>query len=65
MKQLRKLAVVLLAVLLVNGCGLLPLQEYNPLAERNAVAQAETLEEVPGYTDEPYVIINQNKPEFD
>lgn len=65
MKQLRKLVAVLFVVLLFNACGILtPPQDHNQLAEHNAIAHAQNLAEVPEYTNEPYVTINNNEPGF-
>lgn len=64
MKRLKKAAVVLVVALALKVYGDLPFNEYQHLVEYGEAAKAQTLAEVPQYTEVPYVIINQNQPKF-
>lgn len=65
MKMIKKMAAILFAILLLTACGIPMQMEHGDIAiKNNTSVYADTLGEVPEYTDEPYAIINDNEPEF-
>lgn len=57
MKKIKLLSVFLLSVLLFCACTI-------PTNPNNGNSETVTLENIPDYSGEPYVILNDNKPEF-
>lgn len=68
MKQFKKIGALLLTTLLLattfTACSELQSLENIDKLELNSSNHAKTLSEVPDYADEPYVVINNNEPEF-
>ena len=76
MKKLRKTGAILFSVLLLTACGNLELPqnlgslentgdaEYIGSVGNITSAHAETLADVPAYSDEPYAVVNNNEPDF-
>lgn len=59
---------LLLASLLLSGCHLISTPNYDPVIEPmpQASAEAENVtESIPAYHGEPYVVLNDNQPDFD
>lgn len=59
---------LLLASLLLSGCHLISTPNYDPVIEPMPQASAEAgdvTESIPAYHGEPYVILNDNQPDFD
>lgn len=59
---------LLLASLLLSGCHLISTPNYDPVIEPTPQASAEAenvIESIPAYHGEPYVVLNDNQPDFD
>lgn len=58
MKKLKQLWVVLLVTCMLAACGTQPVQEE----EKNLISTGE--HEIPAYSGEPYIVLNNNEPYF-
>ena len=59
---------LLLASLLLSGCHLISTPNYDPVIEPTPQASAEAedvIESISAYHGEPYVVLNDNQPDFD